>query len=707
MSLRRSKVGAGWWTVISQGARQLSPAHSAILHVRITSHGSTPGICKTVLCPLAFVTSSPARFQGILTPQSLRRIYVVQTVRMLAHRAEWCARLLRRRRAGVVSVVHFAIVVAMCLCSVVFAVALCAVASIAAGVPVCSGNGNASFIAVAVASLSFQAQMPSTQDVTYSNFPLQSNVPVEVSSSKKQPAAIATNSHVGGEPPFFSTVTSATTRVLTFTLPRLAGVVITPASWIPAELAGTLGSKSFVLPSISKQKDVFTLGVRPHRISVDAQAEGVGVELRLFVPSTAWESGDYVRIRIGINGAATQLAAFYRWTALQDMRGQWTLVTATVPLPSQGAQDVELQVFIDFVGTEATEFVAVSDVTTVRVHTECLCLPGFVGEQCEALDGCVSSPCENGATCRSGSSGFTCTCAPGFTGMRCESDVNECSSSPCRNGGTCSNGVNGYTCVCAPGFSGTFCELSACSSSPCRFGAVCSASSSSKRPFVCSTFVTRWNTTRTSSGSSTAAQIQLPLEAGGTYNFVVQWGDGTSETITASSQALHTYSAAGVYNVTITGTLLRWRFGNSGDRLKLLDVMQWGTMRLGNNGFYFWGASNMVMSAVDTPDLTGTTNMQSMFHDASSFNQPIGGWDVSRVTNMQNMFAGAFSFNQPIGGWNVSSATNMVGMFQSASSFNQPIGGWDVSSVTTMYFDVRLCIIVQPADRRMGCVECD
>jgi surface protein len=168
------------------------------------------------------------------------------------------------------------------------------------------------------------------------------------------------------------------------------------------------------------------------------------------------------------------------------------------------------------------------------------------------------------------------------------------------------------------------------------------------------------------------------------YNFVVQWGDGTSETITSITQRLHTYAAAGVYNVTITGTLVGWRFNNGGDLLKLLDVMQWGTMRLGNNGSYFYGASNMVMSAVDTPDLTGTTNMYAMFAYASSFNQPIGGWDVSRVTNMQSMFGAASSLNQPIGGWDVLSVTNMYGMFSNASSFNQPIGGWDVSIVTDM-----------------------
>ena len=37
-----------------------------------------------------------------------------------------------------------------------------------------------------------------------------------------------------------------------------------------------------------------------------------------------------------------------------------------------------------------------------------------------------------------------------------------------------------------------------------------------------------------------------------------------------------------------------------------------------------------------------------MFHEASSFNQPLNNWNVSNVEDMRAMFEDASSFNQPL-----------------------------------------------------------
>jgi surface protein len=80
-------------------------------------------------------------------------------------------------------------------------------------------------------------------------------------------------------------------------------------------------------------------------------------------------------------------------------------------------------------------------------------------------------------------------------------------------------------------------------------------------------------------------------------------------------------------------------------------------------------------------DVSNVTDMGGMFNE-TPFNQPIGNWDVSNVRSMRLMFRST-PFNQPIGDWNVGNVTNMDFMFQ-FSNFNHPIGEWDVSNVTRM-----------------------
>ena len=48
---------------------------------------------------------------------------------------------------------------------------------------------------------------------------------------------------------------------------------------------------------------------------------------------------------------------------------------------------------------------------------------------------------------------------------------------------------------------------------------------------------------------------------------------------------------------------------------------------------------------------------------------------VSNVENMGEMFAGATSFNQPLNDWNVSKVTDMIGMFMDANSLPRTVNG--------------------------------
>ena len=191
------------------------------------------------------------------------------------------------------------------------------------------------------------------------------------------------------------------------------------------------------------------------------------------------------------------------------------------------------------------------------------------------------------------------------------------------------------------------------------------------------------NTNNTSAGSSTSTQFKLPLVSSGTLNAVVDWGDGTSSTITTWNQAevTHTYATAGVYDIKITGVLRGWQFNNGGDRLKILNIINWGCLDISVD-LGFEGCINLTATATDAPLIT-ITSLNSYFKNCPNFNGAIGNWDVSNVIFFEQTFVGASSFNQNIGSWDTSKATRMNQMFNGASSFNQNIGAWNVSNVTT------------------------
>ena len=198
-------------------------------------------------------------------------------------------------------------------------------------------------------------------------------------------------------------------------------------------------------------------------------------------------------------------------------------------------------------------------------------------------------------------------------------------------------------------------------------------------------FVFTIDTENTSSGSSLNTQFMMPLVSGGSYNATVNWGDGSSDTITSYNQqeVTHTYSSAGQYEISIEGTLQGWQFNNAGDRLKMLDVKQWGVLNLSTDRA-FNGCSNLNASATDAPTVS-TTSLERMFGDCTNFNGAIGNWNTSNITDMSYCFVNASTFNKPLNSWDLSNVTDIQQMFFEATSFDQDLNSWNTSNVDNMF----------------------
>jgi len=229
-------------------------------------------------------------------------------------------------------------------------------------------------------------------------------------------------------------------------------------------------------------------------------------------------------------------------------------------------------------------------------------------------------------------------------------------------------------------------------------------------------FISVWNT----EFGNRLNSVRLPLLNDGVYNFVVDWGDGATSSITTwnQTQTSHTYSVAGTYEIKIRGLIRGWSFiewsidsaTEESDSDKITSILDWGTLQLTSRGSHFTRCSNLTLDAVKgVPDLTyttslkniftstgivgiqyinywdvsGITDMSAVFRD-TKFAGNLNLWDVGNVTDFSNMFSST-SFDGKINGWDVSSAINMSGMFDS-TPFNQDLYDWNVSNVTDMSF---------------------
>lgn len=191
-------------------------------------------------------------------------------------------------------------------------------------------------------------------------------------------------------------------------------------------------------------------------------------------------------------------------------------------------------------------------------------------------------------------------------------------------------------------------------------------------------FISVWKTTTINEW------VELPFVVSGTYTGKIYWGDGTMSN-NMYSQRLHQYSNPGIYTITISGDVKGFRFSNTGDKNKILEIKQWGPLVGTSNSNFemFKGCTNLLLNQVsDIINLSGITNIRSMFQDCNSITQikNLENWKTDSVQQMQSIFLNDINFNQNIGSWNVSGVTSMYQILKNtglnSQNYSDTLIGW-------------------------------
>lgn len=174
--------------------------------------------------------------------------------------------------------------------------------------------------------------------------------------------------------------------------------------------------------------------------------------------------------------------------------------------------------------------------------------------------------------------------------------------------------------------------------------------------------------------TTTASEtFTIPTQDVGTFDATVDWGDGTTSTITAYNDAdlTHTYAAAGTHRIRISGSFPNIYFSGAGDRLKVVGIGNWGDVGWTRLNSAFYGCSNMQFGLqLGHCNTSSVTTMNSMFQGCTSLTSlDVSGFDTSSVTNMSNMFFGCTSLaSLDVSGWNITSLTAATGFMYGASN---------------------------------------
>ena len=199
-------------------------------------------------------------------------------------------------------------------------------------------------------------------------------------------------------------------------------------------------------------------------------------------------------------------------------------------------------------------------------------------------------------------------------------------------------------------------------------------------PVTTNAFVSVWATTAINE------TITIPTQAG-TFNAVVDWGDGTTETITSSTGFTHVYTDIDDYTISITGTFPNIYMNGSPSASKLKRVTNLGTVGWTTLQSAFRSCSNLTDFTSGSTDTSAVSITNAMFYQCFSLvNVNISSFDITGASNIGSMFTQCTSLvSIDVSSFDTSSVTQMGNMFGACNALTSIVGveDWDVTGLNS------------------------
>ena len=198
-------------------------------------------------------------------------------------------------------------------------------------------------------------------------------------------------------------------------------------------------------------------------------------------------------------------------------------------------------------------------------------------------------------------------------------------------------------------------------------------------------FALKWETTTPNE------EIQIGIGSG-TFDYVIDWGDGTVETYNTDANISHTYANAGDHITKISGDFPHINMGDAGIsatfKNKLYEILNWGDIAWDSLEDAFLSCSNLdFYSSIDSPNLQNCTSLFKTFQLCTTLGNLNGGnvdlsnWNVSNVTSIgEFIISYNRNLNVDLSGWVINANVAFGRLVSRCLELN--VTNWDVSNVT-------------------------